>query len=93
VGYILISTEGIPVRFADEMEYKSVLVYTSLVCDFLMRAKRAFHTLFGRSDKTDLESFRIRTKEQKEIIVTTHRDFILAVIQDCRSDKKETTLT
>lgn len=90
VGFIVMSPDGIPVKYHEKMEYGQVLIYANLVSEYQLRAKRVFYDLFGKSDGSELESFRIRAGDGTEILVSTHNDFILLVIQDCSTNLKRT---
>lgn len=90
-GFVLMNPDGIPVKYHEKMDYGQVLLYANLVSEFQLRVKRSFHQFFGKSEVSDLDSFRIRSKDRSEILVTTHNDFILVLIQDCSANLTKST--
>ena len=82
-GYILLSPDGIPIRYHDSIPYSDAILYASLVCDFHSRAKLSVVELFGAGADSELEDFRLRTDKGKEMIVTIAGDYLLVVIQKC----------
>ena len=82
-GYILLSPDGIPVRYHDAIAYHDAIVYASLVCDFYTRSKLTMIQLMGNSPESDVTDFRMRTDQGKELIVTIAGEYLLVVTQNC----------
>ena len=70
-------------RYHEKMDYKSAILYASLVTEFGLRSKQALKGLFGDSESSELLNFRIRTKECTELIVTAFNEYLLVVVQNC----------
>jgi len=83
VGYILLSPDGVPIRYHDAIAYQDAILYASLVCDFYTRSKLTMTQLMGNSPDSDLTDFRMRTDQGRELIVTVCGEFLLVVIQNC----------
>ena len=82
-GYILLSPDGIPLRHYEGLDYKQVILYANLVCNFALRSKIVLMDLFGKGEQSELYNFRFRTKGQEEIAVACHSDYLFIVIQKC----------
>ena len=82
-GYILLSPDGVPLRYDEGLDYKQVILYANLVCNFALRSKLVLSDLFGKGDQSELINFRLRTKGQEEIAVACHNDYLFLVIQKC----------
>jgi len=83
VGYILLSPDGVPIRFHEAIPYHDAILYASLVCDFHTRSKLTMTQLMGNTQDSELTDFRMRTDQGKELIVTICGEYLLVVIQNC----------
>jgi hypothetical protein len=86
VGYILLSPDGIPIRYHEGIVYSDAILYASLVCEFHTRSKLTMIELVGPGADSELTDFRMRTQQGKELIVTISGDYLLVVIQNCAPD-------
>lgn len=83
VGYVIISPDGIPIKYHSKMSYAKAILYAGLVSDFHARAKNALLGLGSAGSGSELNHFRMRTKQGTEIIVTSKFDYLLVVVQNC----------
>ena len=56
--------------------------------DFVAHCKKCLGRLLTGPAESELANVRIRTKEGTEVICVTQTDYILVVIQNCRSEHK-----
>ena len=83
LAYIILSPEGIPVKFHEVIQYQNVITYANLVSEFAQRAGVSLEALFGNEGDAELLSFRLRMKAGNEIVTTVCNEFLLVVIQKC----------
>ena len=86
IGYVVINSDGIPVRVHPEEELPSVQ-YAALIADLVMKTKQTLKQL-SQSDN-DFVNLRMRTKSEIEIIVTDvimpgGHEYILVTLQKCK---------
>ena len=82
-GYVLLSPEGIPIRYHDSIPYETAILYASLMSDFNLRARNSMLDLIGASPDSEVVDFRFRTDQGRELIVTVSGDYLLVVVQRC----------
>jgi len=80
-AFVLLSPEGIPVRYHDSMSYEKALLYAGLITSYNVRVRHMLGLVLG-ADK--LSNYRFRTNANKEIIVTVAGEYLLVVIQNCK---------
>ncbi|KAF4716076.1 putative aminopeptidase npepl1 [Perkinsus olseni] len=98
IGYVVLNSDGIPVKYHDRMPYEKAVMYAQLISEFYMKAKKCMRELLqsgapgavvppvansGPGNDSDLTNFRMRTKEGTEIIAVTGAEYILVVVQNC----------
>ncbi|KAF4712323.1 putative aminopeptidase npepl1 [Perkinsus olseni] len=98
IGYVVLNSDGIPVKYHDRMPYEKAVMYAQLISEFYMKAKKCMRELLqsgapgavvppvansGPGNDSDLTNFRLRTKEGTEIIAVTGAEYILVVVQNC----------
>uniref|UniRef100_A0A0G4HIY7 Roadblock/LAMTOR2 domain-containing protein n=1 Tax=Chromera velia CCMP2878 TaxID=1169474 RepID=A0A0G4HIY7_9ALVE len=81
VGYVVMNSDGIPIKIHKRMQHEKAVQYAALISDFLLTARRTLRELLP--DNNDLASVRIRTKEGTEILVVTAAEYVLIVVQNC----------
>jgi hypothetical protein len=82
IGYVVLNSEGIPVKHHDKMPYEKAVTYACLMSDFHMKAKRALRDLVA-GPESELSNFRMRTAEGTELIGVSIQDYLLVVVQNC----------
>ena len=89
-GYVVINYDGIPVKSHPENIIPAVQ-YSALVADLVAKTKSTLKML-DLSD-SDFTYLRMRTKEDREIIVTNqivnNNEYILITIHSCKFGKVE----
>lgn len=83
IGYVLLSPEGIPIKYHERMLYSTAVLYASLVTEFYSRSNFVMREIAESPPTQGVQSFSFRTKFQTEIIVVVHNEYLLAVIQNC----------
>ena len=82
IGYVVISSEGIPVKYHEKMKYEMAVKYACLMSEFFLKARKTLKDLHSGPD-SDLSHFRMRTQEGSELIGMAYSDYFLLVIQNC----------
>lgn len=70
-----------------EQVFQSTVLYAGLFTDLVRKIKLKLGSQMAPNEK-DTWTIRLRTKDSNEIIVTTFKDYILCVVQDCNPPKK-----
>merc|ERR1740121_2750692 len=84
IGYVVLNSDGIPVKNHEQMSYTTAIMLAALLSDFVNQCKKALRDLLNgeksnapQSDgltvnpESELCNVRIRTKEGSEIICVT----------------------
>jgi Roadblock/LC7 domain len=87
LGYAVYSPEAIPIKFK-KLEYKQVVQYGALISNLLMRTKRNIIRLDLQPPDTELQTIRIRTAKDTELIISHLSDYFMLVIQQCEGKNK-----
>eukprot|EP00416_Gambierdiscus_australes_P029004 CAMPEP_0171084264 /NCGR_PEP_ID=MMETSP0766_2-20121228/18209_1 /TAXON_ID=439317 /ORGANISM="Gambierdiscus australes, Strain CAWD 149" /LENGTH=122 /DNA_ID=CAMNT_0011541753 /DNA_START=45 /DNA_END=413 /DNA_ORIENTATION=- len=82
IGYVVLNSDGIPVKHHEQMPYHRAVMYAALLSDFVNNCKKCLKELLNGVNG-ELENARIRTKEGTEIICVTVTDYTFIVIQNC----------
>mmetsp|Transcript_131597 Transcript_131597/g.380674 ORF Transcript_131597/g.380674 Transcript_131597/m.380674 type:complete len:126 (-) Transcript_131597:109-486(-) len=82
IGYVVLNSDGIPVKHHEHMPYTKAVMYAALLSDFLNNCKKCLKELLG-PEQSELANVRIRTMEGTEIICVAVADFTFLVIQNC----------
>lgn len=98
-GYIVFNADGIVVRYHGKvMTYQMAVHYAALLTDYWDHIKKIFgktlNPIFNKTKENtnehEVEYIRMRTKNETELILTSHSDFFLVCIQNCSLRKKVT---
>merc|ERR1712099_208690 len=83
IGYVVLNTDGIPVKHHDQMPYTRAVMYAALLSDFVNNCKKCLRELVQSPAESELANIRIRTKEGTEIICVSCGEYTLIVVQNC----------
>mmetsp|Transcript_63198 Transcript_63198/g.142786 ORF Transcript_63198/g.142786 Transcript_63198/m.142786 type:complete len:124 (+) Transcript_63198:88-459(+) len=83
IGYVVLNSDGIPVKHHDQMPYHRAVMYAALLSDFVNNCKKVLRDLLNGPAESELANVRIRTKEGTEIICVTVTEYTFIVIQNC----------
>ncbi|EEQ98541.1 hypothetical protein Pmar_PMAR008426 [Perkinsus marinus ATCC 50983] len=95
IGYVVLNSDGIPVKQHERMPYEKAVMYAQLISEFYIKAKDCMRDLLqsgppraagmaaiayvGGGNDSELTNFRMRTKEGTEIIAVANTEYILAL--------------
>eukprot|EP00746_Dinoflagellata_sp_MGD_P162487 gnl/MRDRNA2_/MRDRNA2_90069_c0_seq1.p1 gnl/MRDRNA2_/MRDRNA2_90069_c0~~gnl/MRDRNA2_/MRDRNA2_90069_c0_seq1.p1 ORF type:complete len:131 (+),score=31.08 gnl/MRDRNA2_/MRDRNA2_90069_c0_seq1:111-503(+) len=82
IGYVVLNSDGIPVKHHDQMAYSRAVMYAALMSDFVNNCKKCLKELLTGAE-SELANVRLRTNEGSEIIAVTVTDYTFIVIQNC----------
>mmetsp|Transcript_36125 Transcript_36125/g.103905 ORF Transcript_36125/g.103905 Transcript_36125/m.103905 type:complete len:124 (+) Transcript_36125:81-452(+) len=83
IGYVVLNSDGIPVKHHEQMPYHRAVMYAALLSDFVNNCKKCLKELLNGGLEGELANVRIRTKEGTEIICVTVTEYTFIVIQNC----------
>mmetsp|Transcript_70035 Transcript_70035/g.130924 ORF Transcript_70035/g.130924 Transcript_70035/m.130924 type:complete len:127 (-) Transcript_70035:67-447(-) len=83
IGYVVLNSDGIPVKHHEQMPYHTAVMYAALLSDFINNCKKCLRELLNGPAESELANVRIRTKEGTEIICVTVPEYTFIVIQNC----------
>uniref|UniRef100_A0A7S3SYA6 Roadblock/LAMTOR2 domain-containing protein n=1 Tax=Strombidinopsis acuminata TaxID=141414 RepID=A0A7S3SYA6_9SPIT len=83
IGYVVLNSDGIPVKHHDQMPYARAVMYAALLSDFVNNCKKCLRELLNAPAESELANVRIRTKEGTEIICVNVTEYTFIVIQNC----------
>mmetsp|Transcript_15891 Transcript_15891/g.46360 ORF Transcript_15891/g.46360 Transcript_15891/m.46360 type:complete len:123 (+) Transcript_15891:92-460(+) len=83
IGYVVMNSDGIPVKHHEQMPYHRAVMYAALLSDFVNNCKKCLRELLNGPAESELANVRIRTKEGTEIICVTVAEYTFIVIQNC----------
>mmetsp|Transcript_75912 Transcript_75912/g.180429 ORF Transcript_75912/g.180429 Transcript_75912/m.180429 type:complete len:127 (-) Transcript_75912:143-523(-) len=83
IGYVVLNSDGIPVKHHEQMPYHTAVMYAALLSDFINNCKKCLRELLNGPAESELANVRIRTKEGTEIICVTVTEYTFIVIQNC----------
>mmetsp|Transcript_105683 Transcript_105683/g.183718 ORF Transcript_105683/g.183718 Transcript_105683/m.183718 type:complete len:127 (-) Transcript_105683:63-443(-) len=83
IGYVVLNSDGIPVKHNNEMPYHRAVMYAALLLDFVNNCKKCLKELLNGPTESELANVRIRTKEGTEIICVHYTEYTFIVIQNC----------
>ncbi|EPR60466.1 putative dynein light chain 2B, cytoplasmic [Toxoplasma gondii TgCatPRC2] len=81
VGYVVITADGIPIKYHEKMPHEKAVQYAALLSSFCMRSRQCLRELLPSDN--ELTSVRLRTKEGTEIIAVQFAGYTLIAIQNC----------
>ncbi|OEH77779.1 dynein light chain roadblock-type 1 [Cyclospora cayetanensis] len=82
VGYVVINTDGIPIRHHEKLSRERAVHYTALLTSFCAKARQCMRELFTTDG--ELTTVRLRTKEGLEFITCQLiSGYALIAIQNC----------
>jgi hypothetical protein len=81
-AYVLLSPEGIPVRYHESLSYEKALTYAGLMTAYHARGKYMMNSVFGDEK---VVNYRYRTSANTEIIMTVAGEYLLVVIQNFKN--------
>ena len=87
LGYAIYSPEASPIKYK-RMEYKQVVQYGALISSLLIRTKINIRRLDLQPSDTELQTVRIRTTRDTELIISHINDYFMLVIQQCEGANK-----
>jgi hypothetical protein len=87
LGYAIYSPDAIPIKYK-KLEYKQVVQYGALISSLLLRAKTNIRNLDLKPPDTELQTIRIRTLRDTELIISHVNDNFMLVIQQCEGKNK-----
>ena len=87
LGYAIYSPEAIPIKYK-KLEYKQVVQYAALISGLLLRTKSNIKRLELQPADTELQTIRIRTLRDTELIISHASDHFMLVIQQCEGRNK-----
>ena len=88
-GYIVFSQDGIPMRYAGKgISHKKAVHYSALITDYWQIVTKTLNNTLAKvlrsgeenSSDNDIEYIRLRTKNQTELIITSHNGFFIVCI-------------
>lgn len=82
VGYVILNSEGIPVKHHEKVPYDKAVQYAALMSDIAMTSRKCLRELQVGVD-SDLTNVRMRTKEGTEVIAIPAADYMMVVVQNC----------
>lgn len=82
LGYAIYSHDAIPIKY-NKLEYNQVVQYGALISDLLFRAKTNIERLRLKDGDSNLQTIRIRTARDTELIISNVENFFMLVIQQC----------
>jgi len=82
IGYVVLNSDGIPVKHHDQMAYTRAVMYAALMSDFVTNCRKCLKELLTGAE-SELVNVRLRTKEGTEIISVSVADYTFIVIQNC----------
>eukprot|EP00929_Paragymnodinium_shiwhaense_P116831 TRINITY_DN86781_c0_g1_i1.p1 TRINITY_DN86781_c0_g1~~TRINITY_DN86781_c0_g1_i1.p1 ORF type:complete len:129 (+),score=29.84 TRINITY_DN86781_c0_g1_i1:185-571(+) len=83
IGFVVLNSDGIPVKWHDYVPYHRAVMYAALLSDFVNNCKKCLKELTNGPAESELANVRIRTKEGTEIICVTVTEYTFIVIQNC----------
>mmetsp|Transcript_67927 Transcript_67927/g.107739 ORF Transcript_67927/g.107739 Transcript_67927/m.107739 type:complete len:130 (-) Transcript_67927:143-532(-) len=87
IGYVVLNSDGIPVKHHEQMPYHRAVMYAALLSDFVNNCKKCLKELLNGPAESELANVRIRTKEGTEIICVNYpinaESYTFIVIQNC----------
>ena len=87
LGYAIYSPEAIPIKYK-KLEYKQVVQYGALISGLLLRTKTNIRRLDLQPPDTELQTVRIRTCKDTELIISSVGEYFMLVIQQCEGRNK-----
>ncbi|GAW80494.1 dynein light chain 2B, cytoplasmic [Plasmodium gonderi] len=82
-SYVLINSDGIPLKYNEDVTYKQAVKQASLFSDLLTKTKRCVKELLPQENDLN-SSLRIRTKKDTEYILCSYGDYSLITQQICK---------
>lgn len=87
LGYAIYSPEAVPYKHK-KIEYSQVVQYGALIYDLLLRTKTNIRRLELQPQDTELQTIRIRTSKDTELVISNVSDYFMLVIQQCEGRNK-----
>jgi hypothetical protein len=81
-AFVLLSPEGIPIRYHESLSYDKALIYAGLMTAYHARGRYMMNSVFGDEK---VINYRFRTSSNTEIIMTVAGEYLLVVIQNFKN--------
>ncbi|CAA9987702.1 conserved Plasmodium protein, unknown function [Plasmodium knowlesi strain H] len=82
-SYVLINSDGIPLKYNEDVSYEHAVKQASLFSDLLTKTKKCVKELLPQENEFN-SNLRIRTKKETEYIICNHGDYSLITKQNCK---------
>eukprot|EP00747_Dinoflagellata_sp_TGD_P164004 gnl/TRDRNA2_/TRDRNA2_183353_c0_seq1.p1 gnl/TRDRNA2_/TRDRNA2_183353_c0~~gnl/TRDRNA2_/TRDRNA2_183353_c0_seq1.p1 ORF type:complete len:128 (+),score=40.28 gnl/TRDRNA2_/TRDRNA2_183353_c0_seq1:61-444(+) len=83
IGYVMLNSDGIPVKHHEQMSYSRAVMYAALMSDFVNNCKKCLKELLNGPAESEFANVRLRTSEGTEIMAVTVTEYTFIVIQNC----------
>ncbi|SBT33986.1 conserved Plasmodium protein, unknown function [Plasmodium ovale wallikeri] len=83
VSYVLINSDGIPLKYNEDVSYDHAVKQASLFSDLLTKTKKCVKELLPQENEFS-SNLRIRTNKETEYILCNCGDYSLITQQNCR---------
>ncbi|VWU51006.1 conserved protein, unknown function [Hepatocystis sp. ex Piliocolobus tephrosceles] len=87
VSYVLINSDGVPLKYNEEVSYDHAIKQASLFSDLLTKTKRCLKELFPQENECS-SNLRIRTNKETEYILCNCDEYSLVTQQNCKVIQK-----
>ena len=93
LAYALYNPDAVPIKFEgpEIFKKKQVVQYAALISSLLLRTKINIRSLPLVPQDTELQTIRIRTARDTELIISHVSDNFMLVIQQCEGRNKQAT--
>jgi hypothetical protein len=92
LAYALYNPEAIPIKFEgpEIFKKKQVVQYAALISSLLIRTKLNLKNIASTLNQdTELQTIRIRTERDTELIISHVSDHFMLIIQQCEGRNKQ----
>ncbi|CAD2109291.1 conserved Plasmodium protein, unknown function [Plasmodium vinckei] len=83
VSYVLINSDGIPLKYNEDASYEHAVKQASLFLGLLTKTKKCVKELFPQESEFN-NNLRIRTSKETEYILCNYGDYSLITQQNCK---------
>lgn len=88
IGYVLMNSDGIPIKFHEKMTYERAVMYSALMSDYVHNCRKSMRELVAAGGDAELQNVRLRMSSGCEIMAlsTPGMEYTLVTIQNCSGE-------
>ncbi|CXI73441.1 conserved Plasmodium protein, unknown function [Plasmodium berghei] len=83
ISYVLINSDGIPLKYNEDANYEHAVKQASLFLGLLTKTKKCVKELFPQENEFN-NNLRIRTNKETEYILCNYGEYSLITQQNCK---------